>query len=109
MFDLDASAQAMIKESREVSATLDKDQPYYFTVRTKKEKNGVRLMVKFFICDLASDVIDTPGLLLAVHSQRAEKSVTVTIIFRTISHKRLNPGLLPIATTLLQFLCAGVQ
>jgi len=109
MLDLDVSAQTTLEEGGEVSATLDKDQPYYFTVRAKKEKNGARLMVKFSICDLASDVIDTPGLLLAVHSQRAEKSVTVTIIFRTIRHKRLNPGLLPIATTLLQFLCAGVQ
>jgi len=52
MIELDISAQAMIKESREVSATLDKDQPYYFTVKAKKEKNGVRLRVKFCYCDL---------------------------------------------------------
>jgi len=109
MLDLDVSAHTTLEEGREVSATLDKDQPYYFTVKAKKEKNGVRLMVKFFICDLASDVIEIPGLLLVVHSQRAEQSVTVTITFRTISHKRLNPGLLPIATILLPFLCAGVQ
>jgi len=49
MFDcvLAAAAQAEIKEGREVSGTVEKDQHYYFKVKARKDKDGVRIQVKF--------------------------------------------------------------
>jgi len=105
LFDLDASAHAYLKQGREVSATLDKDQSYYFRAAAKKEKNGARMKVKFCHCDLHLTLSIHQACYL-IHSQRAEQSVTVyavSITFRTIRRKRLNPGLLPIATVRLAY------
>jgi len=42
---VDAVAQAELGESREVKGALHKDQRYYFKMKAKKSKNGVRMQV----------------------------------------------------------------
>lgn len=49
MFDcvLTVAAQAELEEGREVSGVVKKDQHYYFKIKVRKDKNGVRIQVKF--------------------------------------------------------------
>jgi len=49
MINMNVAAQAEIDEGREVSGALEKDQQYYFKMRAKKNKNGVRMQVRYQI------------------------------------------------------------
>jgi len=49
MFDVDVAAQAELDEDREVNETLKKDQRYYFKIRARKDKNGVRVHVRYWV------------------------------------------------------------
>jgi len=44
---LTVAAQAELEEGREVSGVVKKDQHYYFKIKVRKDKNGVRIQVKF--------------------------------------------------------------
>jgi len=46
-FVADAAAQAELGESRKIKGTLNKDQHYYFKIKAKKSRNGVRVQVIF--------------------------------------------------------------
>ena len=48
MFDVDVAAQAELDEGREVSETLKKDQQYYLKIRARKDRNGVRVHVRYW-------------------------------------------------------------
>jgi len=50
MFNMNVAAQAELDEGQEFRGTLEKDQQYYFKIRAKKNKNGVRIYVRSRIC-----------------------------------------------------------
>jgi len=52
MFNMNVAAQAELDEGQEFRRTLEKDQQYYFKIRAKKNKNGVRIYVRsrIYVC-----------------------------------------------------------
>jgi len=60
---VDLAAQAELEESREIRAALDKDQHYYFKMKARKDKGGVRIQVKFRLSLVAESVFSSVALL----------------------------------------------
>jgi len=46
---MDVAAPAEIIEGREIRETLEEDQHYYYKIRARKDKNGVRVHVRYWV------------------------------------------------------------